>query len=143
MEAKSYASKQCVRRPANSGKQPVVNDSEAGKARGRASTASRCRPGTAAHAKQLRPAARRANDFHPAGVCEQLAGELSHGGSADPIGFGSSRERRGGEPGEPDVYDDRLGQELLGQHPGVQRGVRDLGPESSGRHRDRVDRAGG
>jgi hypothetical protein len=75
MEAKSHASKQCVKRPANSGKQPVVNDSEAGKARGRSSAASRFRLGTAGHAKQLRPAAgRRANDFHPAVVCERFAG---------------------------------------------------------------------
>jgi hypothetical protein len=74
MEAKSHASKQCVKRPANSGKQPAVNDSEAGKARGRASAASRFRFGTAGHAKQLRPAACRANDFHPVGVCERLAG---------------------------------------------------------------------
>jgi hypothetical protein len=92
MEAKSHASKQCVRRPANSGKQPVVNDSEASKARGRASAAGRFRLGTARHANQLRPAAARsANDFHPTGVCEHLAGELGRGRSADPIGFGSSR----------------------------------------------------
>ena len=144
MEAKSHAGKQCVRRPASSDKQSVVNDSEAGKARGRASAAGRFRLGTAGHAKQRRPAAARcANDFHPAGVCEHLAGELSHGRSADPIGFCSSRERRGGEPGEPDVYDDGRRQELLGQHPRVQRAVRDLGPESSGRQRDRVDCASG
>jgi hypothetical protein len=144
MEAKSHADKQCVRRPANSGKQPVVNDSEASKARGRASAAGRFRLGTAGHAKQLRlSAARHANDFHPACVCEHLAGELSRGRSTDPIGFGSSRELRGGEPGEPDVYDDGRRQKLLGQHPGVQRGVRDLGPECSGRDRDRVDRSGG
>jgi hypothetical protein len=144
MEAKSYASKQCVRRPANSGKQPVVNDSEAGKARGRAGAASRFRLGTAGHAKQLRlSAARHANDFHPACVCEHLAGELSRGRSTDPFGFGSSRELRGGEPGEPDVYDDGRRQELLGQRPGVERGVRRLGSESSGRHRDRLERRGG
>ena len=142
MEAKSHASKQCVKRPANSGKQPVVNDSEAGKAR--ASAAGRFRLGTAGHAKRLRAAAaRRANDFHPAGLCEHHAGKLSRWRAADPIGFGSIRECCGGEPGEPDVYDDGRRQELLRQHPAVQRGVRDLGPECSGGHRDRVDRAGG
>src|ERR1700678_1595437 len=94
MEAKSHASKQCVRRSPNSGKQPVVEDSEAGKAGGKAGGASCICLLAAGRAKQLRPAAAcRANDFHPAGVCEHLADEVSHGCSTDPIGFGSSRER--------------------------------------------------
>jgi hypothetical protein len=144
MEAKSHASKQCVSRPANRGKHLIVNAPEAGKTGGCVSAASRCRHGAASHTNHLRfAAARPANHVHPAGVCEHFVGEASDGSSARPIGFDSSRQRGGREPGEPDVYDDGRRQKLLGQRPGVQWGVCRLGTESSGRHRDRLDRRSG